>query len=206
MAQYTCSKPHIYEYKLTMLYIRDSSGCLRKVSGRFKNRLKRSPVLKQWIEDAQTESDDEHTLDIPFSFDAMDAALERKYWFNEWDKVVACASYLGIVFPESVVMVSKLVTLEILRASGVNPIHFHEASFVTHLLSNHDARLMCIEPMELEQIYWMVVRSSTNLERDVRDHIGQDLYASCVAKAREIRTQYTKNNPHQHMTSLGRVY
>jgi hypothetical protein len=147
----------------------------------------------------------DQTLDIPFPFSAVDVALERKYSFDEWDTVVACASYLGIVFPESVILVSKLVTLEIIRASGVNPFHFHEASFFTTMLSNHDNRLMCIDPLELEKIYWMVIRSNTNLQRDIRDHIGHDAYTSCVAQAREIRTQYTESNPHRHMTSLGRT-
>jgi hypothetical protein len=121
------------------------------------------------------------------------------------DTVVACASYLGIVFPESVILVSKLVTLEIVRASGVNPFHFHEASFFTTMLSNHDNRLMCIDPLELERIYWLVVRSNTNLEHEIGHHLGNDAYDSTVKKARDLRTQYTESNPHRHMTSLGRL-
>ena len=191
-----------------MLCIRDSRGHLRNVSGRFKGRLKRSPVLKQWMDDAEHETlnDDteENILDIPFPFSAVDVALERKYSFDEWDTVVACASYLGIVFPESVILVSKLVTLEIVRASGVNPFHFHEASFFTTMISNHDKRFMCLDPVDLEKIYFLVLGSNTNLESDIRDHIGHDAYESCVDKARNLRTQYTNNNPHQYMTSLGR--
>jgi hypothetical protein len=153
-----------------------------------------------------TEGDieNEQTLDIPFPFSAVDVALERKYSFDEWDTIIACASYLGIVFPENVILVSKLVTLEIVRASGVNPFHFREASFFTTMLSNHDTRLMCLDPVEIEKMYWMVVRSNTNLEYEIRDHLGNDAYASTVKKARELRTQYT--NPHRHMTSLGRVF
>jgi hypothetical protein len=155
------------------------------------------------MDDATAEGDEhDQTLDIPFPFSAVDVALERKYSFDEWDTVVACASYLGIVFPESVILVSKMVTLEIVRASGVNPFHFHEASFFTTMISNHDNRLMCIDPLEVEKIYWMVVRSNTNLERDIRDHIGNDAYESTVEQARELRTQYTESNPHRYMTSL----
>jgi hypothetical protein len=154
--------------------------------------------------EGETDTENEQTLDIPFPFSALDVALERKYSFDEWDTIIACASYLGVVFPESVIFVSKLVTMEIVRASGVNPFHFHEASLFTTMLSNHDTRLMCIDPVEMERIYWMIVRSNTNLERDIRDHLGNDTYDSTVTKARELRTQYT--NPHRHMTSLGRVF
>ena len=189
-----------------MLYLRDSRGHLRAVSGGFKRRLRRSPVLKQWMDDAEGETtENEQTLDIPFPFSAVDVALERKYSFTEWDTIIACASYLGIVFPENVILVSKLVTLEIVRASGVNPFHFHEASFFTTMLSNHDNRLMCIDPVELERLYWLVVRSGTNMEHEIKEHLGNDAYDSTVAKARELRTQYIESNPHRHMTSLGRV-
>jgi hypothetical protein len=153
--------------------------------------------------EGENDRENEQTLDIPFPFSAMDVALERKYSFSEWDTIIECASYLGIVFPESVIVVSKLVTIEIVRASGVNPFHFTEASFFTTMMSNHDTRLMCIDPVELERLYWMIVRSNTNLEHEIRIHIGHDAYDSTVKKTREIRTQYTENNPHRHMTSLG---
>jgi hypothetical protein len=156
------------------------------------------------MDDAASD-DQEETLDIPFTFAAVDVALARKYCFEMWAEVVACASFLGIVFPESVVMVSKLVTLEIVRASGINPFHVHEASLFTAMLAKHDPRLMHIEPLDVEGLYWMVVRSNTNLERDIREHLGNEMYEATVAEARELREQHTKHHPHQHMTSLGTV-
>jgi len=56
-----------------------------------------------------------------------------------------------------------------------------------------------MEPLEVEQLYWMVVRSNTNLERDIREHLGNEMYEATVAQARELR----EHHPHQHMTSLG---
>jgi hypothetical protein len=160
-------------------------------------------IAERETAEGETDTENEQTLDLPFPFSALDVALERKYSFDGWDSIIECASYLGIVFPENVILVSKLVTLEIVRASGVNPFHFHEASFFTTMLSNHDTRFMCIDPVELERLYWLVVRSNTNLEHEIKRHLGNDAYYSTVKKARELRTQYT--NPHRHMTSLGRV-
>jgi hypothetical protein len=150
----------------------------------------------------EEDQEEDQSLDIPFTFDAMDVALARKYCFEMWAEVVACASFLGIVFPDSVVIVSKLVTLEIVRASGINPFHVHEASLFTAMLAKHDPRLMHIEPLDVEGLYWMVVRSNTNLERDIREHLGNEMYEATVAEARELRESFTQHHPHQHMTSL----
>lgn len=163
------------------------------VQGRVtRTALAKSPTISQWIQDASKENEEEQVLDIPFTLKELRLALDgTTYDFESWDRTVACASYLGVSISPECIRAAQLFTIECIRAGGMNPAHFHEASLFSYVLSSHDSRFHPFDVRTLELLYWDVVTSHTNLEDMFKGHVGQDVYEAAVRDTRRLRESIT---------------
>lgn len=186
-----------------MLYIRDKHGHLLQIRGTFRTRLEKSPQIKQWMHETRKNRDDEeNTLDIPFTFHELHMALDgHTYDFETWNGIVGCASYLGLRISPETVRVAQLFTIECIRASGINPAHFSEASLFSHVLSSHDSRFHPVDVKTLESLYWGAVVSNTNLEAFFKEHMEHEVYDAAVNETRSLRERMS-NPPLSRMTAV----
>jgi hypothetical protein len=180
------------------LFIQDKNGRVLPVQSNPK--LETSPILKEWIR-APKESDDD-TLHIPYTLFELEVALNRNtYDFESWNRVVSCASYLDITLSEDVIRVAQLFTMECIRASGINPAHFHEASLFSQMLSCKDDRFQPVDVQTLESLYWMCLMENVNLESLFQNQLGADVYEAAVCCTRSVREEL-QNSLMMRMTSI----
>jgi len=161
--------------------------------------METSRVLREWIHGPKR--DDEDTLDIPFSAHELQLALDgTTYDFQAWNGIVSCASWLDVTIRPETVRMAQMFTIECIRASGMNPAHFQEASLFSHALSHHDSRFTPMDYETLEQLYWGLLTSQTNLESFFQSHLGGSVYNTTVADVRAFR-EHLQNPPMVRMTS-----
>lgn len=136
---------------------------------------------------------------VPFPTRVVELSLNQHcnivatcYSFDLWPGVVHCCSFLGIRVSEDALQLHRLLTMEVVRASGVNLFHFDEAVLLMKLLTIHDRRLMPIDRMTLEGLYWGWVNENFDMQPTARRYISD--YDDLVARARRVRKELDEHD------------
>lgn len=182
------------------MFIQDKNGCLMRVQDN-RARLETSPVLRRWIHAPKNPEED--TLEIPFTLLELELALNgNTYYFECWDNIVACASYLDVKISKDAIRVAQMFTIECIRASGINPAHFHEAAMFSQVLAGKDNRFHPVDVRTLETLYWNLVTSKVDLEYVFQNEMGTDVYEAAVKDTRAVRDDLENAPMTTRMTSV----
>ena len=154
----------------------------------------RQSAIASIVSDA---ADDGSSLDIPFRRASVLYVLNpteeeaTAMSFEDALDVVSCRRFLGMDDPDDPVLHRLYgVSMEIVRASGVNPFHFDQAVLFMTILNKQDDRIVPVPRHTLESLYWTCVIQKVHLEAEVIAWIGPDVYHDLDSCARRVRQEY----------------
>ena len=180
------------------MYFVSNDGVRLLIPERVRRRL--PEIMQDILQDVPGED-----IPVPFSGDVVSMAINQHrdvYDFERWPDVIACCSFLGVDVSERCQMLSHIITMEIVRASGHNLFHFDEASLFMNVLYTRDKRLIPVDRVEVEKMYWMLLKCS-DMTQTVQEVLGVERYDQCVEVARTVQKQLDR--PHHLIKTVRAV-
>lgn len=151
--------------------------------------------LAEIVNDAER---DGSVLALPFSIRVVKHAFRNNDMdvaFDDALDVLRCRDFLGVSVPEHCdALLNRVygVTMEIVRAGGINLFHFDQAAMFMRILEERDARLVPVPRLYLEQVFWAGVQAGLDLQPAVAQWLGRDTYDDLVGMARGLRDIYVR--------------
>jgi len=142
-------------------------------------------------------------IPVPFRGKVVSLAIKQHkhvYDFECWQDVIACCSFLNLKVSEASQVLSNFVTMEIVRASGINLFHFDEAFLFMNVLNMRDPRIIPVDRLLLERLYWHLVTSKSDLTSTVQGVMGVDTYEESITSTRKLREELTR--PHSMLKTV----